>query len=211
MTSDEALEALEDVCSLAPVIPVITIERIEDALPLANALIAGGLPALEVTLRTDAALEAINIMSQIEGAVVGAGTVLNMQSVLAAKKAGALFAVSPGATHGLIAACEGEELPLLAGASTPSDAMALAEIGYTLQKFFPAEANGGVDTLKAFAGPLPHIRFCPTGGVGPKNVRTYLELPNVVCVGGSWVVAKQLVDDGNWDEIKRLARAASLL
>jgi len=150
-------------------------------------------------------------MSEVEGAVVGAGTVLNMKSVQASKEAGALFAVSPGATHGLIQACEGEELPLLAGASTPSDAMALAEIGYTLQKFFPAEANGGVDTLKAFAGPLPHVRFCPTGGVGPKNVRSYLELSNVVCVGGSWVVTKDLIDEGNWAEIKRLARAASLL
>lgn len=211
MLKPEALEALNDLCNLAPVIPVITIERVEDAWSLAWALVEGGLPVLEVTLRTEAAIPAIAAMSEVEGAVVGAGTVLNREQALAAKAAGAVFAVSPGATDKLLDLCEAEELPLLAGASTPSEAMKLAERGYTIQKFFPAEANGGVPSLKAFGAPLSHVRFCPTGGVSLKNAKDYLSLPNVICVGGSWVVPQKLIDAGNWDEIKRLAREASLL
>lgn len=211
MLTAEGREALTEICSLAPVIPVITIERVEDAWSLAWALVEGGLPVLEVTLRTEAALPAIAAMSEVEGAVVGAGTVLNKEQALAAKAAGAVFAVSPGATGLLLDVCEAEELPLLAGAATPSEAMALAERGYTMQKFFPAEANGGAPSLKAFSAPLPNIKFCPTGGVTPENARDYLDLPNVVCVGGSWVVSKAMIDAGDWDGIKHLARQASML
>lgn len=211
MLTDEGREALKEICALAPVIPVITIENVEDAWSLAWALVEGGLPVLEVTLRTDAALAAIAAMSEVEGAVAGAGTVLNAAQAAAAKKAGALFAVSPGATDDVLSACEGEELPLLAGAATASEAMALAEKGYTTQKFFPAEANGGAPVLKAWSAPLPHISFCPTGGVSLANAPDYLALPNVVCVGGSWVVPNDLIKAGDWEQIKRLARQASML
>lgn len=211
MTPDQAMDALTELCALAPVIPVITIHDAKDAVPLAEALIAGGLPVLEVTLRTDAAMEAIALMSQVEGAVTGAGTVLSARQMAAAKEAGAVFAVSPGATKTLIEASEAEELPLLAGTSSPTEAMVLAERGYHLQKFFPAEVNGGVPALKAMSAPLQHVSFCPTGGIGPQNVKNYLSLPNVVCVGGSWVVKDELIEAGDWAEIKRLARSASLL
>lgn len=208
--AEQSLKATE-VCTAAPVIPVIQIDDAAQAHGLATALVAGGLPALEVTLRTDAALDAINAMADVEGGIVGAGTLLTPADVKAAKAAGATFGVSPGATDALIKACEDEELPLLPGAVTASEVMALLERGYTVQKFFPAEAAGGIPVLRGFSSPLPQVRFCPTGGVSLANAKDYLALPNTICVGGSWVVPKDAVADGDWDRITKLAREASQL
>jgi 2-dehydro-3-deoxyphosphogluconate aldolase/(4S)-4-hydroxy-2-oxoglutarate aldolase len=211
LTPEQASDLTARVCALAPVVPVLVIEDAARAEGLARALLAGGLPALEVTLRTPAALEAIAIMARIPGGVVGAGTLLTARDVEAAKAAGATFGVSPGATDRLLDACEANDLPLMAGVATPSEAMRLLERGYTVAKFFPAEVNGGVAALKAMAGPLPRLRFCPTGGIGPANLRDYLALPNVLCVGGSWVAPPALVAAGDWDGITRLAAAAAAL
>ena len=205
-------DLIAKICAAAPVIPVLTIDRVEDAQPLARALIAGGLPALEITLRTDAALEAIAAIAEVEGAMVGVGTLLTSAQVQDAKAAGAIFGVSPGATPNLIAAALEFDLALLPGAATATEAMRLLEQGFTFQKFFPAEAAGGALALGSMAGPLPQITFCPTGGVTPENAKTYLALPNTLCVGGSWIAPKALVDTGAWDEITQIARrAASLL
>ena len=205
-------DLIAKICAAAPVIPVLTIDRVEDAQPLARALIAGGLPALEITLRTDAALEAIAAIAEVEGAMVGVGTLLTPAQVQAAKAAGAIFGVSPGATPSLIAAALEFDLALLPGAATATEAMRLLEQGFTFQKFFPAEAAGGALALGSMAGPLPQITFCPTGGVTPENAKTYLALPNTLCVGGSWIAPKALVATGAWDEITQIARrAASLL
>lgn len=211
MTPQEASARTLEICKLAPVIPVLVIEDAAIAEPLAKALIAGGLPVLEVTLRTPAALDVIAAMAKVPGGVVGAGTVLNDADVKAAKAAGAQFAVSPGATEALCEACETADLPLLAGAATASEAMWLLERGYTTAKFFPAETSGGAPALKAIGGPLPQITFCPTGGVSPKNASDYLKLPNTVCVGGSWVAPADLIAAGDWDGITALAKAASTL
>ena len=211
MTPAHASEQAEEVCRLAPVIPVLVIDDLATARPLAEALIAGGLPALEVTLRTPAALEAIEEMASVPGGVVGAGTLLTPADVRAAKAAGALFGVSPGATDRLLKACEDAELPLLPGAATATEAMRLLERGYTVQKFFPAEASGGVPALKSIGAPLPQIRFCPTGGVSLANAPDYLSLPNTLCVGGSWVAPAGLVKAGDWDGITALAREAAAL
>ena len=211
MTPAQQSAKAAEICRLAPVVPVLVIDDLAHAAPLAKALVAGGLPALEVTLRTPCALDAIRAMSDVEGGVVGAGTLLTPADVKAAKAAGATFGVSPGATDRLIAACEDEGLPLLPGAVTASEIMALLERGYTVQKFFPAEAAGGVDMLRALAAPLSHIRFCPTGGLTPENAGSYLSLPNVVCIGGSWMVSKKLVDGRQWEEIERLSRLAAAL
>ncbi len=197
------------ICALAPVIPVLVIDDIAFAKPLAEALVAGGLPALEVTLRTRAALDVIRAMSQVPGGVVGAGTLITPADVKAAKAAGATFGVSPGATDRLIAACEDEGLPLLAGAVTATEVMALLERGFTVQKFFPAESSGGAAALRAIGAPLPQVSFCPTGGIGPGNVADYLSLSNVLCVGGSWVAPKALMEQGDWAGITALARAAA--
>ncbi|MCE8513275.1 bifunctional 4-hydroxy-2-oxoglutarate aldolase/2-dehydro-3-deoxy-phosphogluconate aldolase [Ruegeria pomeroyi] len=199
------------ICEMAPIVPVLVIDDAAHARPLAEALVAGGLPALEVTLRTPAALEAIRIMAQVPGGVVGAGTLVTPEDVLAAKAAGARFGVSPGATDRLLAACEAEGLPLLPGAATASEAMRLLERGYDMLKFFPAEASGGAPALKAIGAPLPQIGFCPTGGVSPQNAESYLSLPNVVCAGGSWVAPKNMVAAGDWAGIEALARAAAAL
>ncbi len=211
MTPQQASQKAEYICRLAPVIPVLVVENIADAQPLARALIAGGLPALEVTLRTPAALEIIAAMAEVEGGIVGAGTLLTPQDVTNAKAAGAQFGVSPGATDILLDACEAADLPLLPGAASASEAMALYERGYHVQKFFPAEAAGGSKYLKSLASPLPQINYCPTGGVSLANANDYLSLPNVVCVGGSWVAPKALVQAGDWDGITALAKAASQL
>ncbi len=201
-----------EICALAPIVPVLVVDDAAHARPLAEALVAGGLPALEVTLRTPAALDAIRAMANVPGGVVGAGTLVTPEDVRAAKEAGAQFGVSPGATDALIAACEAEGLPLLPGAATASEAMALLEKGYDMLKFFPAEASGGAPALKAIGAPLPQITFCPTGGVSPSNALDYLSLSNVVCAGGSWVAPKQMVQNGDWSGIETLAReAASLL
>lgn len=211
MTPQEASIQAAEVCGLAPIIPVLVIEDAATARPLAEALVAGGLPALEVTLRTPAALEAIAEMAKVEGGVVGAGTLLTPADVAAAKAAGALFGVSPGATDRLLDAAEAADLPMLPGAATASEAMALLERGYTVQKFFPAEASGGAPALKALASPLPQIRFCPTGGVSPRNAADYLGLPNTICAGGSWVAPSDLVQAGDWAAIEELAREAAKL
>ncbi|WP_372884491.1 bifunctional 4-hydroxy-2-oxoglutarate aldolase/2-dehydro-3-deoxy-phosphogluconate aldolase [Shimia sp.] len=211
VTPQQASRLTREICALAPVIPVLVIEDAATARPLAEALVAGGLPALEVTLRTPAALPAIRAMAGVAGARVGAGTLVTPEDVRAAKRAGATFGVSPGATDALLAACEELGLPLLPGAATASEAMRLLARGYDMQKFFPAEASGGAAALKAIGAPLPQIGFCPTGGVGPENVQDYLALANVPCVGGSWVAPRQLVAERRWHEIEALARAAAQL
>jgi 2-dehydro-3-deoxyphosphogluconate aldolase/(4S)-4-hydroxy-2-oxoglutarate aldolase len=207
---DASARTLE-MCRLAPVIPVLVVKDAEVAAPLARALVAGGLPVLEVTLRTPAALEVIRAMAGVEGGVVGAGTVLTEADVVAAKEAGAQFAVSPGATDALCAACEKHDLPLLPGAATATEIMRLMERGYTTAKFFPAEAAGGAKALKALGAPLPQVTFCPTGGVSPGNAADYLSLPNTACVGGSWVAPADKVAAGDWEGIEALAREAAAL
>ena len=211
ITPQEASARALEICQLAPIVPVLVVEDASIAQDLARALVAGGLPALEVTLRTDAALEVIAEMAKVEGGVVGAGTLLTPADVRAAKAAGAKFGVSPGATDTLLDACEAEDLPLLPGAASATEAMRLLERGYTVQKFFPAEAAGGAAALKAIGAPIPQIRFCPTGGVNPKNAQDYLSLPNTVCAGGSWVCPKELIDARDWSAIEELARKASQL
>lgn len=208
MTPQQASRKTEEICRLAPVIPVLVVHELADAAPLAQALVAGGLPALEVTLRSPAALEVIAAMARVEGGVVGAGTLLTPEDVASAKAAGARFGVSPGATPALLAACEAHDLPLLPGAATASEAMALLARGYNVQKFFPAGAAGGAGFLGALASPLPQIKFCPTGGITPGNAVDYLTLANVLCVGGSWVAPNALMQAGDWAGIRRLAQAA---
>ncbi|MGR3369909.1 MAG: bifunctional 4-hydroxy-2-oxoglutarate aldolase/2-dehydro-3-deoxy-phosphogluconate aldolase [Sagittula sp.] len=211
MTPADASRESERLCRLAPVIPVLVIDDASKARGLAEALVKGGLPVLEVTLRTPAALDAISEMAKVEGGVVGAGTLLTPEDVEKAVAAGAKFGVSPGATDRILDACEAADLPLLPGAATASEAMKLLERGYTVQKFFPAEANGGVPALKAIGAPIPQVRFCPTGGVSMKNVGNYLGLSNVLCCGGSWVAPKDMVSSGDWDGIEALAREAAAL
>lgn len=211
MTPQTASQKAAEICRLAPVVPVLTIDDAALAHGLASALVKGGLRALEVTLRTPAALDAIREMAKVEGGVVGAGTLLTPADVQAAMDAGATFGVSPGATDRLLDACEEAGLPLLPGAATASEAMALLERGYTTQKFFPAEANGGAAALKAIGGPIPQVSFCPTGGVTLKNARDYLSLSNTLCVGGSWVAPNDLVKAQDWDAIEALAREAAAL
>lgn len=211
MTPEKASEKCAEICALAPVVPVLVVTDPNHAKPLAEALVAGRLPALEVTLRTPAALEVIQEMSSVSGGVVGAGTLLTPEDVKAAKDAGALFGVSPGASDRLLDAAEDHDLPLLPGAATATEAMKLLERGYTVQKFFPAEASGGAPALKAIGAPLPQIKFCPTGGVSPANAETYLALPNTVCVGGSWVAPNDAVQSGDWERIRMLSLEASNL
>jgi 2-dehydro-3-deoxyphosphogluconate aldolase / (4S)-4-hydroxy-2-oxoglutarate aldolase len=203
------MKSAREICSMAPVIPVLVIEQLEIARPLAQALIQGGLPVLEVTLRTPVALDAIKAMAEVPGAVVGAGTVLTKHDLLSAKQAGAVFAVAPGATDALLQAAEDEQFPLLPGAATASEVMRLMEQGYDTLKFFPAEAAGGVKMLKSLAGPLPQVSFCPTGGVSPQNVDKYLSLDNVLCVGGTWITPSDKINAGDWTGIQQLAEQAT--
>jgi 2-dehydro-3-deoxyphosphogluconate aldolase/(4S)-4-hydroxy-2-oxoglutarate aldolase len=179
--------AARQICALAPIVPVIVVKDIAHAEPLARALVAGGLPALEVTLRTPCALDAIRAMAEVEGGTVGAGTLLTPADVKAAKAAGAKFGVSPGLTERLVRACEDEGLPLLPGTVTASEVMQALEWGYDVLKFFPAATSGGAPAIKALGGPLPQVSFCPTGGISLANATDYLRLPNVLCAGGSWV------------------------
>ena len=203
---------LKRILAAAPVVPVLIVEDAANAVPLARALVAGGLSAIEITLRTPAALEAIRaIAAEVDGAEVGAGTVLTREQFAGAERAGARFAVSPGANPAILEAADDIALPLLPGAATPSEAMTLLEYGYRLQKFFPAEPAGGLAYLKALASPLPGIRFCPTGGIDAANAPAYLALPNVICVGGSWVAPKDAVAAGDWSRIEALARQAAAL
>lgn len=211
MTPIDASKRTREICALAPIMPVLVVEDANKACPLAEALIAGGLVALEVTLRTPVALDVIRAMARVKGGIVGAGTLITPADAQAAKDAGAQFGVSPGATDELIAACEDVALPLLPGAATATEAMRLLAAGYDMLKFFPAEAAGGAPALKAIGAPLPQISFCPTGGVSAGNAQSYLKLANVICVGGSWVAPKSLVESASWDDIETLAKAASRL
>ncbi len=211
MTPEDSSILTREICNLAPIIPVLVVTDVDHARPLAQALVAGGLPALEVTLRTPVALDAIREMAKVSGGYVGAGTLITPDDVKAAKDAGAIFGVSPGATDELLSACEDEDLPLLPGAATATEAMRLFARGYNMLKFFPAEASGGAPAIKAIGAPLPQISFCPTGGVSPQNAQSYLKLPNVICAGGSWVAPSDLVKAGKWDEIEALAKQASKL
>lgn len=211
ITPQNASARTLEICQMAPIVPVLVVHDIAHARPLAEALVAGGLPALEVTLRTPAALDVIREMASVRGGVVGAGTLVTPEDVAAAVEAGAQFGVSPGATDRLLDTCEAAGLPMLPGAATASEAMRLLERGYDMLKFFPAEASGGAPALKAIGAPLPQISFCPTGGISPENAKTYLSLPNVVCAGGSWVAPADLVAAGDWDGITKLAKAARAL
>lgn len=200
---------IRQICNTAAVIPVLVIDNLQTAQPMAQALIKGGLPVLEVTLRTPVALDAISAMAQVAGSIVGAGTILTAEDLVAAKQAGAVFGVSPGATEDLLQAAADEQFMLLPGAATASEVMRLMEYGYDTLKFFPAEAAGGVNMLKSLAGPLPQVAFCPTGGVNPQNVSQYLALSNVLCVGGTWVTPSDKVNSGDWAAIQKLALQAS--
>ncbi|GAB2190618.1 bifunctional 4-hydroxy-2-oxoglutarate aldolase/2-dehydro-3-deoxy-phosphogluconate aldolase [Sessilibacter sp. MAH1] len=204
--------SLEEIMSASPVIPVIVIDEISQALPLAEALVAGGLKVLEITLRSDCAMAAIELIAEkVPDAYVGAGTVTTPEQVTDVVKAGACFMVSPGSTEKLLDAAEASPIEILPGVATASEAMRLRERGITRMKFFPAEAAGGVAMLKSLAGPLPDLRFCPTGGITPELAPKYLALANVACVGGSWMVPKDLVAAGDWQAITELAKEASKL
>ena len=201
---------LEQMMASAPVIPVIVIDRVADAVPLARALVAGGLPVLEVTLRTEVALQAVaKIAAEVDDAIVGIGTLTRPQQFAAARAAGAVFAVSPGLTDELATAARQTDLPLLPGVFTPSEAMTAQALGFNALKLFPAKPAGGIGMLKAMSGPLPDLLFCPTGGIGAEDFRDFLALPNVACVGGSWVCPRELVAAGDWSTIESLAAAAS--
>ena len=213
MTSQETKQQqIAGILALAPVVPVVVVDDAAHAVPMAKALVAGGIRAIEVTLRTLAALDAIRaVTAEVEGAVVGVGTVLDGTQLEAARKAGARFAVSPGASPRLLDAADEHDLPLLPGAATAGEAMTLLERGYRHLKFFPAVPAGGARLLAAWASPLPQIRFCPTGGISLANAPEFLALPNVACVGGSWLTPKDKLETGDWSGIERLAREAASL
>ena len=203
---------IKEIMNVSKVIPVVVIDNVEDAVPLANALIKGGLKVLEITLRTPVAIEAINLIkSQVEGAIVGTGTVIDLETLNASIEAQVDFMVSPGVTDELLNAVSKQSIPLLPGVNSPSEVMNLLSRGITAMKFFPAEAAGGVNMLKSIGGPLPQVTFCPTGGINLDNANSYLELSNVACVGGTWMLDKQLIKSKSWDEITRLAKQASEL
>jgi 2-dehydro-3-deoxyphosphogluconate aldolase/(4S)-4-hydroxy-2-oxoglutarate aldolase len=195
-----------------PVIPVIVVDRLADAVPLAEALVAGGLTILEVTLRTPAALDAVSaIAAKVPNAYVGVGSAIDPAQFAMAKNAGAKFAVSPGATLALDEAARAAGIEWLPGAQTSSEVLELRARGYRFLKFFPAQAAGGVNWLKSVAGPIADVRFCPTGGITAENARDYLALTNVACVGGSWIMPAAAIGAGRWDEIRTLAQQARAL
>ncbi len=203
---------LESILRAAPVIPVVIIDHLSQAVPLARALVAGGLPVIEITLRTAVGLEAIRaIAAEVPDAIVGAGTVLSGAQFEKTLAAGAKFAVSPGATETLLAAVAGAEVKLLPGIATASEAMRLIERGYEFAKLFPAEASGGAAFLSSIASPLPQLKFCPTGGITPESAPRYLKLPNVVCIGGSWMVNRAMIAAGDWSAITAAAAQAAAL
>lgn len=199
----------EQILTAGPVVPVIVINKLEHAVPMAKALVAGGIRVLELTLRTDCAVEAIRLIAQeVPDAIVGAGTVTNPQQLAEVTAAGAQFAISPGLTEPLLKAATEGTIPLIPGISTVSELMLGMDYGLREFKFFPAEANGGVKALQAIAGPFGKIRFCPTGGISLKNYREYLALKSVLCVGGSWLVPADALENGDYDRITALAREA---
>lgn len=203
---------LVDLLAGQPVVPVLKIDRLEDAVPLARALAAGGLPAIEITLRTPVALEAIRkVAREVPKAVVGAGTILNVADFRNVEEAGARFVVSPGQTPGLLQVAGESKAAFLPGAITPAEMMVLLESGYTVGKFFPAEQAGGVPFIRSLASPLAGLSFCPTGGISMKNAGDYLSQPNIVCIGGSWVAPDDAVAAGDWARITKLAAEAAAL
>ena len=205
-------QLVDEVFALAPVIPVLAIDRIEDALPLCRALVDNGLPVLEITLRTTCALDAIALVArELPHACVGAGTVLSATDLAKVIEAGARFAISPGATDTLFNAAKTSAVPLIPGIATASELMRGLEHGWRRFKFFPAESSGGIAALKGFGGPLPMARFCPTGGIDAAKAPAYLALPNVACVGGSWMVPADAVKAGDWARIGALAAEAASL
>ena len=198
-----------EIFAAGPVVPVLVINDVEKAVPLAKALMAGGIKVLEVTLRTPVAIDVIStIAKEVPDALIGAGTVTNAQQLKAVTDAGAKFAISPGMTADLLKAGMDGEIPLIPGISSTSDLMKGKDAGYTHMKFFPAEASGGVKAIKSISGPFPDVTFCPTGGIGPGNYKEYLALPNVKCVGGSWVAPDDAINEGDWDRITQLAKDA---
>jgi 2-dehydro-3-deoxyphosphogluconate aldolase / (4S)-4-hydroxy-2-oxoglutarate aldolase len=212
MDMNEKQRHVEAILRKAPVVPVMVIDDVKQAVPLAKALVAGGLPVLEITLRTEAAIDAMKaIMAEVKGAIVGAGTVLSKEQFRQCAKLGCAFAVSPGASGQLLGEAEDHDMPLLPGAVTASEVMALMEWGYRTLKFFPAEPAGGTSYLSSLASPLPQVKFCPTGGITPESAPSYLKLSNVITLGGSWMAPKAKVQAGDWAGIEALAKAAAAL
>ena len=215
--TDRMTALVDEILQQAPVVPVLAIADLDDAVPLAQALVAAGLPVLEITLRTPVALEVIRRMRDVPGAIVGAGTVLTPADLAAVQAAGAAFAISPGGTDALYAAAAlngaglSGAIPLLPGIATASELMRGLERGYKRFKFFPAESSGGIAALKAFAGPFAHVKFCPTGGIDAAKAPAYLALPNVITIGGSWMVPNDALATKDWARIGELAKAAAAL
>ncbi len=206
------MQSIESIMTTSPVIPVIRIDNLDHAVPLAKALVKGGLKVLEVTLRTEWGLAAIaDIKEHVPEATVGAGTVIDAQNYAYAVAAGAEFVVSPGCTAALAQAAQQYDVPMLPGIATPSEAMTLLEFGLQHLKFFPAQAAGGIPMLKSIAGPLPQLKFCPTGGVNPDNAADFLALENVLCVGGTWMLDQALIEAGDWSSIEARAKQAAAL
>lgn len=206
------MDTIKNVLTRVPVVPVLSIDDLKTAVPLAQALVAGGLPVLEITLRTPVALDCASAIAKaVPEAIVGVGTCLKPSHVQAAQDAGAQFIVTPGTTDRLIAAAEAARMPLLPGVTTASEIIRAQEGGFSLLKFFPAQSAGGVSALKAFAGPFPDIQFCPTGGINRDNASDYLQQSNVICVGGSWFTPAEAMASGDWQVIQELARAARQL
>lgn len=202
-------KSAEEILTASPVVPVIVINDVKDAVPLAKALIAGGVRTLEVTLRTACALEAIKtIMEEVPEAIVGAGTVTTVEQFRKVSELGVEFIITPGLTASLLKEAVAGDIPVIPGIATLGELMTGAEAGLTCFKFFPAEINGGVAALKAFAGPMPNVKFCPTGGISLKNYRDYLALKNVFCVGGSWFVPTDAIEQGDFATITRMAKEA---
>ena len=211
MSIEDRQNHIETILNTAPVVPVLVIDDVKKAVPLARALVAGGLPVLEITLRTASALDCIRaIIAEVEGAIVGAGTVVTAAQMETVERIGCTFTVSPGSSPRLVAAAREARVPLLPGAVTATEVMGLLEQGYRFQKFFPAESMGGTAALSALASPLPHVRFCPTGGITPELLPHYRKLSNVITVGGSWMAPKALIASEEWGGITRLASQASM-
>lgn len=204
--NSETMDRIDAILRQAPVVPVLAVADADDAVPLAETLVAAGLPVLEITLRTPAALEVIRRMRTVPGAIVGAGTVLTAADLAAVQDAGAAFAISPGGSDALYAAAKTADIPLLPGIATASELMRGLEHGWNRFKFFPAEASGGVAALKAFAGPFAQVKFCPTGGIDAAKALAYLALPNVITVGGSWMVPSDALKAKDWATIGALSR-----
>jgi 2-dehydro-3-deoxyphosphogluconate aldolase / (4S)-4-hydroxy-2-oxoglutarate aldolase len=203
---------IREILTASPVMPVIVLDRVDDAVPLAKALVDGGIRVLEVTMRTAAALDCVRaIRAAVPNAIVGVGTITNVADMNAARDAGAQFGVSPGTTQDLLAHAAQCNFPFLPGTMTPSDVMRALDVGFTAMKLFPAQQAGGIAMLKALGGPFPQVMFCPTGGIDAESATSFLALPNVACVGGSWLSPATLIANKNWGEIQKRAEAASRL